>query len=414
MKFDVVIIGGGLAGLMCGIRLQNGGKKCVIVSAGQSALHFSSGSFDLLNKLPDGSDVVNPLDAVEKLDAGHPYRKVGELFGSYAGEAKKQLAESGLPVAGEALRNTYRITPMGTMKPTWLTMGDFIAFPSGESLPGGKILIVNIAGFLDFNTKFIADSFEKRGAECRIIAVSVPETERLRVSPTEMRAPNIARTFENKDTLNALLSKIGTESDGFDCVVLPAVFGLSDSVSVKMLSDRLDCKVCLVPTMPPSVPGIRSQMSLRRAFERLGGVFMLGDTVVKADFEDNKVVRIYTENHGDYGIEAGCYVLATGSYFSKGLVARPDSVAEPVFGCDVDCSANRADWYDVSFFNPQNYMRFGVVTDDRFRAVRNGSVVNNLYVIGSVLGGFNALQQGCGAGVSMISALYVADNIKKG
>lgn len=414
MKFDVVIIGGGLAGLMCGIRLQNGGKKCVIVSAGQSALHFSSGSFDLLNKLPDGSDVVNPLDAVEKLDAGHPYRKVGGLFGSYAGEAKKQLAESGVPVAGEALRNTYRITPMGTMKPTWLTMGDFIAFPSGESLPGSKILIVNIAGFLDFNTKFIADSFEKRGAECRIIAVSVPETERLRVSPTEMRAPNIARTFENKDTLNALLSKIGTESDGFDCVVLPAVFGLSDSVSVKMLSDRLDCKVCLVPTMPPSVPGIRSQMSLRHAFERLGGVFMLGDTVVKADFGDNKVVRIYTENHGDYGIEAGSYVLATGSYFSKGLVARPDSVAEPVFGCDVDCSANRADWYDVSFFKPQDYMRFGVVTDGGFHAVKDGKAVCNLYAIGSVLGGFNALQQGCGAGVSMITALYVADNIIKG
>ena len=414
MKFDVVIIGGGLAGLMCGIRLQNGGKKCVIVSAGQSALHFSSGSFDLLNKLPDGSDVVNPLDAVEKLDAGHPYRKVGGLFGSYADEAKKQLAESGVPVAGEALRNTYRITPMGTLKPTWLTMEDFLSLPDRDSLPGRKILIVNIAGFLDFNTKFIADSFEKRGAECRIIAVSVPETERLRVSPTEMRAPNIARTFENKDTLNALLSKIGTESDGFDCVVLPAVFGLSDSVSVKMLSDRLDCKVCLVPTMPPSVPGIRSQMSLRRAFERLGGVFMLGDTVVKADFEDNKVLRIYTENHGDYGIEAGSYVLATGSYFSKGLVARPDSVAEPVFGCDVDCSANRADWYDVSFFKPQDYMRFGVVTDGGFHAVKDGKAVCNLYTIGSVLGGFNALQQGCGAGVSMITALYVADNIIKG
>ena len=185
-------------------------------------------------------------------------------------------------------------------------------------------------------------------------------------------------------------------------------------VSVKMLSDRLDCKVCLVPTMPPSVPGIRSQMALRRAFERFGGVFMLGDTVVKADITRDKVVKIYTENHGDYGLEADSYVLATGSYFSKGLIARPDSVVEPIFGCDVDCSTNRADWYDVSFFNPQNYMRFGVVTDDRFRAVRNGSVVNNLYVIGSVLGGFNALQQGCGAGVSMISALYVADNIKKG
>ena len=77
MKFDDIIIGGGLSGLMCGIRLQEAGRKCAIVSSGQNAMHFSSGSFDLLNRDNDGNAVTEPLKAIENLDKSHPYKKIG-------------------------------------------------------------------------------------------------------------------------------------------------------------------------------------------------------------------------------------------------------------------------------------------------------------------------------------------------
>lgn len=415
MKFDVVIIGGGLAGLTCGIRLQQKGLRTVIVSSGESALHFSSGSFDLLNKLPDGSAVSEPLNAVCNLDSSHPYRKMGESFGFYAEEARRLLAGCGIETTGEAAKNSFRITPMGTLMPTWLTISDFTSFPDGKSVPGKNIVIVNIKGFLDFNTKFIADSFERRGALCRIVSVGLPETERLRKSPTEMRAPNLARVFGNSMTLEALIGAVKKHvSTDDECIVLPAVFGASGSEQVCKLKEAFGGRVCIVPTMPPSVPGVRVQMALRHAFEHSGGVYMLGDSVIKAEFAGGRVAKVYTENHGDIALTAENYVLASGSYFSKGLLARPDSVVEPVFGCDVDFEADRSKWYDVSFFGKQNYISFGVASDEAFRLRKNGETLDNLYGIGAVLGGFDALRQGCGGGVSMLTALYVADNLMKG
>lgn len=412
MKFDTIIIGGGLAGLTCGIRLQKKGVKCAIVSAGQSALHFSSGSFDLLNALPDGTPVGNPLEEVAKVGASHPYAKICGKFGLYAAEAKKQLSDCGIAVEGDASANHFRITPMGTLKRTWLTFSDFTALDSENALSGKKVLIATFAGFLDFNTKFVADSFEARGAQCKIIAVNLPEMQRIRKSPTEMRSANIARILENTNTLNALLSTLKENSNGFDVVALPAVFGLNSSEPVKVLKDGLDVPVCLVPTMPPSVPGIRTQQRLRHEFERLGGVYMLGDSVVKAEFNGNRMVCVYTVNHGNIGLSAKTFVLASGSFFSNGLTARPDSIIETTFGFDVDFDADRASWFDQVLFKKQNYMTFGVSTDENFRVKKNGNVQENVYAVGSVLSGFNALHEGCGAGVAMLTALYVADNLK--
>lgn len=42
-----------------------------------------------------------------------------------------------------------------------------------------------------------------------------------------------------------------------------------------------------------------------------------------------------------------------------------------------------------------------------------GKKIDNLYAIGSILSGFNPMQEGCGAGVSILSAMNVADKIVK-
>jgi len=411
MRFDTIIIGGGLSGLTCGISLQKRGVKCAIVSAGQSALHFSSGSFDLLSRLPGGEKVVNPVVSVSKLPESHPYSKFGDDFAKYAQKAKSQLIECGVEVEGSEEQNGYHVTPMGVLKPSWLTISDFTRFKGMKDFAGKTLRILNFSGFLDFNTKFIATQLEEYGATCSIENIRLPELDRLRVSPTEMRSTNIAKVLENQTVFSNLLSLLKNYSIGVDMVVLPAVFGLSSPKLVKVLREEI-LSTLLMPTMPPSVAGIRTQQTLRREFERFGGVFMLGDNIIKAEMEGNCVKTVYSVNHGNIGLSAENFVLATGSFFSNGLVARPSGVVEPVFGLDVDYDKNRGAWYDADFFKAQKYMMFGVATDVDFHAKKGGKTVDNLYVAGSVLSGFDPIQEGCGAGVAMLTALKIADNLK--
>ena len=179
MKFDTIIIGGGLAGLTCGIALQRQGVKCAIVSAGHSALHFSSGSFDLLNTLPDGTPVESPLKAMESLPATHPYAKIGSgRIKALADEAKSLLCSCGVAVKGDAETPHLRFTPMGTTKPTWLSFEEIATLDKPGVSLGEKLLIVNFAGFLDFNTAFIAKELEAAGSKCSVTSVSIPEINR--------------------------------------------------------------------------------------------------------------------------------------------------------------------------------------------------------------------------------------------
>ena len=445
MKFDVVLVGGGLSSLVCGIKLQKEGRKCLIVSAGQNALHFSSGAFGLLGKLPDGTEVADPLSAIPSLSDTHPYSKIGvQKVSEYAALTPKFFADCGVelhsvapvvrqahqPVAGvaepvEAVEapesrlvrqahqsvNGYRITALGTLKPAWLAMKEVTLLASKDEKIGDKALIVNFSGFLDFNTRFIAEGLEKRGTQCRVESVKLDAVETLRKNPAEMRSVNIARVMSREENWKQFARKVQETLKGEDVVVLPEVFGYEDPVVMQWIGEMIPAKVVFIGTTPPSVPGIRTQKALKKAFEAAGGTFLMGDEAEASEFDGDRVRSVRTANLGDIRIEADNFVLASGNLFGKGLVASPDKVSEPVFGLDVDYPAERKDWYNENFFAKQNYTGFGVKTDEKFRAAKEGVTLKNLYVIGSEVGGCNPLAEGSGAGVSIMTAFSVADSI---
>ena len=315
MKYDVVLIGGGLSSLVCGISLQRTGKRCLMVSGGQNALHFSSGAFGLLGFRPDGSAVERPLEELDKLPANHPYRKVGAAkMHEYVNRVKPFFASCGVMLDGDPERNSWRLTPTGTVRPSWLAMSDVTLYEDSVVSIGRKALIANIAGYLDFNTAFLAEGLEKAGVTCRLEAVALPEFERLRTSASEMRSVNIARVMDHDQVWKKFVEQVCVLLRDEDVVVLPEVFGLHDEHILEQIRESIPARVVFVGTMAPSVPGIRCQSALKTAFEQAGGEFLMGDEVISSEMDGERVLSVRTANLGDTVLEAGqCVVMDFGA-----------------------------------------------------------------------------------------------------
>lgn len=411
MKFDTIIIGGGLAGLTAGISLARAGQRTAIIATGQSALHFWSGSFAFIAKRGGRPIFDNPADAIADYPDMHPYRLIGrDNTLRQLANAPAMLADAGIRVRGTLERNHLRATPFGYLKPSWLTMSEYLAVDKPDELKGSKIAIVNIEGYIDCYPRFLDFNLRKYGAECSTSAVDIPQLDILRKSTTEMRATNMSR-FLRDDAVDALAAEVNRVSKGADMAVMPAIVGMFSNEPIERLLRGVDRPVKFVPTVPASVPGVRVQLGLRDLFISLGGTYLPGDTVVKGEFDRHRLKSVSTVNFEDMPLYADNFVLATGSFFGHGLIATIDRIYEAALGLDVNAPANRSEWYDENFFNPQPYMKYGVITDTRFRPLKNGEPLENVYAAGAILSGFNALKEGNGAGITMATAYNAAENI---
>lgn len=415
MKYDAVVMGGGLAGLICGIRLTQSGLSCAIVSAGQNALHFSSGSLDLLTHLPNGQRVekpLNDLDKLSELSPMHPYSRLGKLAViKLTHLAEALLQQSGVKLKGSSDENHDRITPMGHKRLTWLSPECVPTVNLHHKMKFGKIAVVGIEGFLDFQPQLVADELKHEGLHAEAHYVHLPLLDRLRENPSEFRAINIARWLDRPENMPQIVEEISPLVADADTIFMPACIGLDSEAPFLELQKQLDKPIYLLPTLPPSLLGIRLHETLLRQFRRQGGILMPGDKVTSVNCVGSRIESVTTRNHGNISLKASQFVLATGSFFNNGLVAEFDRVYEPLMNLDLCDIPPRAQWTNTEFFASQPYMRFGVQTDLQLRAQKDGQTIDNLYVAGAVLGGFDPLTEGCGAGVSLISGLHAADEI---
>lgn len=421
MKFDSIVIGGGMAGLSAALRLAEAGQKTLLMASGQSALHFSSGSVDLLES---EGDPRAALPAFMAAHPDHPYSKVGmQNIEESLADLQRHCAEEGLSLMRQE-HNHQRLTPIGTLKATWLSP-DTCACVTDAPAPDA-ILLATLEGFRDFHPALAAANLatHARFAHSRILTgeIRLPQLAQFSRNPHEFRSADIARLFDKQgpgqqDLLADLAREIsrmvqGCGVPGCRHIVLPACLSLGlVGPRLNELERRTGCTIKEVATMPPSLIGMRMQEALKRRFMALGGTFLTSERVLGARYDGDKVIGVHSQHGEDQLFEADHFVLASGSFFSRGLESRLGGIREPIFDADVLSLAERDAWAGRRLFDHHPFMGFGVKTDERLRVLRGGRPLTNLYGAGSVLAHYDPIKEGSGSGVAVATGWQAAGHI---
>ena len=200
----------------------------------------------------------------------------------------------------------------------------------------------------------------------------------------------LARASSARELLAAAARRGGTSG-------LPAMLGLRDPHAVLAdLEHRLGRRVFEIPTLPPSVPGMRLYEILRSALRAAGGRLVLGAEVVSHDATATGVTSVATHAAGRGSQLRGAVVRAGLGGFASGAIELDSHwvTHERVLGLPLRGRArpraSRGSSRD--YLDEQPMARVG--DRRRRRAARQGA--ENVVVAGAALPGAIAVARGLG------------------
>lgn len=356
LSYDVVVIGCGTAGLVAATRLAQRGARVCVVAKGYGSTHLAPGTIDA--PIPVGA--ATPTDWFTDLVASGPF----------AGYTYELTAEQSLPTAVGALKHSMLV-------------------PSTQA-PGAladtttNVAIVGTPWLRDFQAGLCAANLSVAGLQARAVEFD------WRLDRADANGVHVAHSFDVprwRERFCEALRRLLADDD--QMIGLPAVLGLRDPAGVHAdLERRLERRVFEIPTLPPSVPGMRLFEILRSALRKAGGRFVLGAEVTGARRDSgDRIVAVTAASAGhDTVYSAAAFVLASGGTASGAIeVDSRRSARERVLGLPLAGLA--------------------VAVDDQQRSI----AAPNVLVAGSCLPANSGSQIGCSESTAITSGYRAAE-----
>ena len=414
---DILVIGAGPAGLLAASVASARGASVRVLAAGIGTTHLSPGWIGVLNTDDDpsvspGRDLAGAIENWIAEHPGHPYALAGfDALQGGISAFREVCAAAGLNYLGDLQANYMLPTALGALIPAALVPESFAA---GDARLPGEMLIAGPTGWRDFYPALCAGNLARHGVAACSAVFDLPEIATGKFDATPV---GLAQLFERADVRARVAAQLKSklQDDRVARVGFPAVLGLAEHAEVwRDLQERLGVPVFEIPTLPPSVPGMRLYGAFRRTLLRSGARILLDMTATRGLTEDGCAVGVVVPSPArEATFRAGRVILATGGLYGGGISSdRHGAMREAVFDLPLSKPNTVSEWFDERFLSKQGHPVHlaGVRANMHLQPVDETGVVllENVTIAGRLLGGYNPVIEGSTEGVWLATAYRAA------
>ncbi len=420
--FDVVVIGGGLAGVTAALYARSRGASVALASRSFGATALSSGALDVAFSPALSPAAQTPRTIAEHVmdiiahRPRHPYGVLGlelTLSGLRRGWELVQpvLRAAGLDPGELDLEADNLSVPssLGALLPAAAVMAPHQGLDFGRSSPR-RLAVVQLEGDAQFDARRVS-----RGVAHDAAALSSRGWE---LTPVPVayggKQPPLGQAMELDDAQaqDRLARELSQKAGFADVLLLPPVLGLErHELCRRRLSEAVGKPVVEALAHLPSVPGVRLTRALVEAVRR-ARIELVGE-IQSPVIEGRRVVAVRTADA--LTIRGGAFVLATGRFISGG-VSFDERCREVLFGLPTvtELGALEEDSpHGVIRETPMEshpLMAAGVQVGRDLKPMAEGhAAYDNLFGAGMILGGFASRYALCADGVALASGVVAAE-----
>jgi len=413
---ELAIIGSGIAGFAASIFAVN--KNITSAQVGNTgAVAYTTGYLDLLGAVEDSSTAIdNPWNGLLQLQKSQPDHPLSRIPAADIKKGFEQftafLGECGIAYTAPAETNITALTPAGTLKKTLCVPATMAAGPRAFA-DKSPCVIIDFKGLKGFSARQVVANLQDKWPNLSAARITFPDMDKGEIYPEV-----IARALEVPATRIQLAERLKAAAGEAQFLGVPAVLGMHAPDMVRAELERLTgLQIFEIPTMPPSVPGIRLREMFEQVFPQKGITLIPQQKVHTLDFDTNGALLQLSDNYGPITIHAQAVILATGRFLSGGLEAHINGINECLLNLPVSQPTSRTDWYQDNYTDPRGHAihKAGIQVDASFRPIaENGLPYNKrLFAAGIILAHQDWIRGRSGAGIAIATAYKAVEAAEK-